>query len=90
MISYIRRATDHNDLVVVVMNFTPVPRERYVVGVPRAGRYDEILNSDASIYGGSNMGNGGHVMTIGEPAHGHAQSLSVSLPPLSCLVLKPS
>ena len=71
------------------MNFTPVPRERYIVGVPRAGRYDEILNSDASVYGGSNMGNDGHVMTLAQPAHGHSQSLSVNLPPLSCLVLKP-
>jgi 1,4-alpha-glucan branching enzyme len=90
VISYIRRAADPRDLVVVVMNFTPVPRERYVVGVPAAGRYDEILNSDAAVYGGGNVGNGGHVTTVAEPAHGHAQSLCVSLPPLSCLILKPS
>ena len=90
VITYIRRAADQDDFVVVLMNFTPVPREQYVVGVPRAGRYDEILNSDASTYGGSNMGNGGHVDTLDMPAHGHAQSLSVNLPPLSCLVLKPS
>jgi 1,4-alpha-glucan branching enzyme len=90
VITYIRRAADPDDFVVVLMNFTPVPREQYIVGVPRAGRYDEILNSDAAAYGGSNMGNGGHVDTIATAAHGHAQSLNVRLPPLSCLILKPS
>jgi 1,4-alpha-glucan branching enzyme len=90
VISYVRRAADPEDVLVVLMNFTPVPRDQYIVGVPRAGRYDEILNSDAAVYGGSNMGNDGHVDTIDTPAHGHAQSLSVRLPPLSCLILKPS
>ena len=71
-----------------MLNLTPVPRERYIVGVPRPGRYDEILNSDATAYGGSNMGNGGHVMATGEPAHGHAQSLRLTLPPLTALFLK--
>jgi 1,4-alpha-glucan branching enzyme len=90
VISFIRRAADPEDFVVVVMNFTPVPREGYVVGVPRAGGYAEVLNSDATAYGGSNMGNGGFVSTVDTPAHGHDQSLAVTLPPLSCLVLKPA
>ena len=90
VITYIRRAANPADFLVVLMNFTPVPRERYVVGVPVPGRYDEIINSDASAYGGTNLGNGGQVCTIAEPAHGHAQSLSVTLPPLSCVVLKPA
>jgi 1,4-alpha-glucan branching enzyme len=90
VISFIRRAADPSDLLVVLMNLTPVPRLEYVVGVPTAGGYTEILNSDAEAYGGSNLGNGGHVSTRPEPAHGHAQSLQVTLPPLSCLILKPS
>jgi 1,4-alpha-glucan branching enzyme len=90
VVSFIRRAADPDDLLVILMNLTPVPRHHYVVGVPTPGRYAEILNSDAAAYGGGNMGNGGHVATTPEPAHGHAQSLSVTLPPLSCLVLKPT
>ena len=90
VITYIRRAANPDDFVVVLMNFTPVPRENYVVGVPAAGGYVEILNSDAATYGGGNLGNGGHVTTESVAAHGHAQSLRVKLPPLSCLILKPS
>ncbi len=89
VISYVRRAADPSDFLVVLMNFTPVPRERYVVGVPAAGTYAEVLNSDAAAYGGSNLGNGGRVATQDQPAHGQAQSLCLDLPPLSCLVLKP-
>ncbi len=90
VISFLRRASDPGDLLVVVLNFTPVPREEYVVGVPREGGYTEILNSDAAIYGGSNMGNGGFVASRSDPAHGHAHSLRLTLPPLSCVVLKPA
>ena len=90
VVTFIRRAADPADLLVVLMNLTPVPREGYVVGVPRGGRYDEVLNSDAAAYGGSNMGNGGQVSTTDVPAHGHDQSVVVTLPPLSCLVLKPT
>ncbi len=90
VVTFIRRAADPDDLLIVVMNLTPVPRERYVVGVPRAGAYAEILNSDAATYGGSNCGNGGHVTTRDEAAHGQLQSLCLTLPPLACLVLKPS
>ncbi len=90
VISFLRRAADPDDLLVVLMNLTPVPREQYVVGVPAAGAYAEILNSDADVYGGSNCGNGGRVVTTDEPAHGHAQSVCVTLPPLACLVLKPT
>jgi len=75
--------------VVVVENFTPVPRQKYRVGVPRAGCYREIINSDAAIYGGGNIGNAGAVYTEPIPAHGHAQSLSLTLPPLGMLMLKP-
>ena len=89
VVSLIRRASDPSDFVVAVLNFTPVPREGYVVGVPRAGGYTELLNSDSELYGGSNVGNGGIVFTQPSPAHGHADSLRLTLPPLGFLLFKP-
>ncbi|HSP24316.1 MAG TPA: alpha amylase C-terminal domain-containing protein, partial [Saliniramus sp.] len=74
--------------LVVVLNMTPVPREGYRVGVPHSGAWKEIVNSDAAVYGGSNMGNGGSVTTTSEPAHGRAHSLDLVLPPLSALVFR--
>ncbi|HEY5275660.1 MAG TPA: 1,4-alpha-glucan branching protein GlgB, partial [Coriobacteriia bacterium] len=59
VVSFIRRARDPKDFVVMVMNFTPVPREDYIIGVPEAGRYLELLNSDAGSYGGGDLGNAG-------------------------------
>jgi 1,4-alpha-glucan branching enzyme len=88
--AYYRIAKDPNDIVVVAANFTPVPRKSYRLGVPRPGCYREILNSDAAIYGGSNLGNAGAVFTEPIPFHGQAQSISVTLPPLSMLMFKPS
>ena len=90
VVSFIRRATNDQDFVVAVLNFTPVPRQGYVVGVPRAGSYAELLNSDSEIYGGSNVGNGGIAFTEPVAAHGHAQSLRLTLPPLGFLLLKPA
>jgi 1,4-alpha-glucan branching enzyme len=75
--------------VVVVGNFTPVVRDGYVVGVPRSGRYLEVLNTDASSFGGSNLGNLGAVEARPEPSHGHPFSLSLRLPPLAVLWLVP-
>jgi 1,4-alpha-glucan branching enzyme len=88
VVSFIRRAKDDQDFVVAVLNFTPVPREGYLVGVPRAGAYRELLNSDADAYGGSNVGNGGTVFTEPIAAHGHHQALRLTLPPLGSLILK--
>src|SRR6185295_10365963 len=79
VISLIRRAHDPQDWLVVVVNFTPVVREGYRLGVPEAGYYREILNSDASVYGGSNVGNQGGLSTEPVGAHGHAQSLVLTL-----------
>jgi 1,4-alpha-glucan branching enzyme len=90
VVSFLRRAANPDDFVVSVLNFTPVPREAYLVGVPRAGSYVELINSDAEAYGGSNVGNGGVVFTDAIAAHGHAQSVKLKLPPLGCLILKPS
>ena len=75
-------------ICVSVLNFTPVPREGYLIGVPRPGSYVELINSDAEAYGGGNVGNGGVVFTEPIAAHGHQQSLKLKLPPLACLMLK--
>jgi 1,4-alpha-glucan branching enzyme len=87
--AFSRHANDHADHLVVVMNCTPVPREGYRIGAPQSGHYVEILNSDASIYGGENIGNAGLVKTIPKPFHGRQQCLSLTLPPLGILLLKP-
>jgi 1,4-alpha-glucan branching enzyme len=88
VISLIRRAADPDDWVAAALNWTPVPRHGYRIGVPEAGYYEERLNSDASIYGGGNVGNQGGLWTEPVPAHGHAQSLDLTLPPLGALILK--
>jgi 1,4-alpha-glucan branching enzyme len=90
VVSFVRRARNQDDFVVSVLNFTPVPREGYVVGVPRAGSYGELINSDGAAYGGGNVGNGGVVFTEAAAAHGQRQSLRLTLPPLACLMLKPA
>jgi 1,4-alpha-glucan branching enzyme len=59
------------------------------VGVPTAGRYRELLNTDAAAYGGSNAGNAGLATAEGVPAHGYPHSLRLTIPPLACVVLKP-
>ncbi len=75
--------------VAAVFNATPVPRYNYRVGVPQAGCWREVLNSDAVDYGGSGVGNGGAVWTTPVPGHGHYQSLNLTLPPLGALFLMP-
>ena len=86
--SWIRRAED--DLAVVVLNLTPVPRPEYRLGLPRAGRWVEALNSDSEHYGGSNLGNLGGVEAREEPWHGQPFSANLTLPPLSGLILRPA
>jgi 1,4-alpha-glucan branching enzyme len=88
VISFVRYAKDPKDAVVMVFNFTPVPRAEYRIGVPVPGFYAELLNSDAAIFGGSNMGNGGGVPSRPVAAHGFDQSISLTVPPLGCLLLK--
>lgn len=84
----IRRGRDVDDATLLVCNFTPVPRTNYRVGVPRAGRWEEFLNSDAPLYGGSGQGNLGGVDSAPVPAHGHRQSLNLVLPPLGLIALR--
>jgi 1,4-alpha-glucan branching enzyme len=88
VVSIVRYARDRQDAVVVILNFTPVPRQQYRVGVPDAGWYVERLNSDAAMYGGGNIGNGGGTAAEPVAAHGFEQSLRLTIPPLACLILK--
>jgi len=88
VISFLRRGACTQDLILVVANFTPVPRENYRVGVPRGGFWREILNSDSQEYGGSGMGNMGGVEAAPLPSHGHYSSLALTLPPLSVVFFK--
>jgi 1,4-alpha-glucan branching enzyme len=88
VISLLRRATDTDDALVVVLNWTPIVRHDYRIGVPEPGYYEELFNSDADVYGGSNVGNEGGRQTDEIEAHGRAQSLSLTLPPLGALMFK--
>jgi 1,4-alpha-glucan branching enzyme len=90
VVSMVRRARDASDFTVMVANFTPVPRPDYRIGVPAAGWYREILNSDAALYGGSNMGNSGGVQSDPIPDHGYEHSISLTVPPLGFVLLKRS
>ncbi|HSF57359.1 MAG TPA: 1,4-alpha-glucan branching protein GlgB [Candidatus Binatia bacterium] len=82
-VTLIRKGKSNATMILVVCNFTPVPRYSYRLGSPRSGYWQEILNSDASEYGGSNMGNLGGVETVPVPLHGRPCSLTITLPPLS-------
>ena len=88
IISFLRKGTDSEDIMLVICNFTPVPRHNYRIGVPRVGSWREVLNSDASLYGGSGHGNFGGVDTTPIPSHGRPYSLSLTLPPLGIVFLK--
>jgi 1,4-alpha-glucan branching enzyme len=86
--SFIRKAKHSKEFVVVISSFTPVPRDRYYIGVPEPGFYEEILNSDSEYYWGSNVGNGGGVWAEPKPMHGYEQSVALTLPPVSTIMLK--
>jgi 1,4-alpha-glucan branching enzyme len=88
IVSYLRYGSDRRDCLLVVCNLTPVVRDNYRVGVPRGGYWRERLNSDAALYGGGNLGNGGGVHANPVAAHGRFQSLNLLLPPLSVLVFE--
>ncbi len=88
VISFLRKSRS-GEPILVVCNNTPMVRENYRIGVPRKGYWRECLNSDAECYGGSGQGNLGGVDTTPLPAHGHYHSLTLRLPPLGVLFLKP-
>ncbi|MBN2495066.1 MAG: 1,4-alpha-glucan branching protein GlgB [Deltaproteobacteria bacterium] len=86
VVSYVRWG-EGRDLL-VVLNLTPVVRQGYRIGAPRPSWYRELINSDAAVYGGSNVGNGGGVHTRTRPMHGHPFSLELTLPPIGALILR--
>ncbi|NGZ09632.1 MAG: 1,4-alpha-glucan branching protein GlgB [Nitrospira sp. LK70] len=88
VISLIRKGHTTQDIILVVCNFTPVPRLNYRVGVPRGGYWQEILNSDSSWYGGSDWGNGGGVEAVPVPLHARSHSLTVTVPALAAVFFK--
>jgi 1,4-alpha-glucan branching enzyme len=88
ILSFLRKGHDDADDLVVVLNFTPVPREGYPIGVPRRGRWNEILNSDAEVYGGSNVGNAGGVEADETNWHGRPAMLKITVPPLGMVVFR--
>jgi 1,4-alpha-glucan branching enzyme len=87
-LSFLRKSRSGRNTVLVVCNFTPVPRENYLLGVPHAGYWRELLNSDASIYGGSGMGNYGGVDSHPVSSHGHYHAIRITLPPLAVMYFK--
>ncbi|HKW89047.1 MAG TPA: 1,4-alpha-glucan branching protein GlgB [Candidatus Acidoferrales bacterium] len=89
VLAFLRRARKADHFVVAVCNFTPVTREDYRVGVPEAGYYREILNTDSSHYGGGDVGNKGGVRAEPVPWNGRPYSLKLRLPPLAAIYLKP-
>jgi 1,4-alpha-glucan branching enzyme len=88
VLAFVRRGSSSRDALVICCNFTPVLRQGYRLGVPAAGSYEEIFNSDSAWYGGSNTGNGGGLQSSPVPHHGREHSLSLTLPPLAVVVLK--
>jgi 1,4-alpha-glucan branching enzyme len=88
IVSFLRRAKNPEEFVVFICNFTPMVEEQYRIGVPEAGYYVELLNSDAAIYGGRNFGNGGGVQSETTPWQGRPFSVNLTIPPLAVLVLK--
>ncbi len=87
--AFLRFGAPGDPPALVVCNFTPMPRHGYRIGVPQGGRWRERINTDATAYGGSGVGNGGGPMAEAMPAHGQAQSISLNLPPLATLILLP-
>ena len=89
IICFLRRGRASDDIAIVVCNFTPEVRHGYRVGVPWGGLYRELLNTDAAVFGGSNIGNAGAIMASTTPCHGRPCSLVLTVPPLATLVFVP-
>jgi 1,4-alpha-glucan branching enzyme len=88
VLAWIRKGRSTEDVIIVVCNFTPVPRVGYRVGVPTGGLWKEVLNSDAAHYGGSGIGNMGGMPAAKVPVHSRPYSLSLTLPPFGAIFLK--
>ena len=90
MFAFARASRDGNRLLVCAANLSPVPRERYRLGLPRSGRWIEALSTDSARYGGSNVGNPDGIEAESIPWHGQAASAEVMLPPLAVVWLVPA
>ena len=90
VLSFLRFGKDRRDVMLAAFNFTPVPREIYKVGVPEGGLWKELLNSDAACYNGSGLGNAGLVQAFEEENHGRPFSMTLTLPPMGMVLLKPA
>jgi 1,4-alpha-glucan branching enzyme len=88
VIAFLRRGEDPADAILICCNFTPVARYKYEFGVPEAGFYEEILNTDSELFGGSNIGNGGLVSSRPIPRHNRPHSIAVTLPPLAVVAFR--
>jgi 1,4-alpha-glucan branching enzyme len=86
--AFLRLGDNSDPPILVICNFTPVPRGGYRIGVPQTGSWEELLNTDAAIYGGSNMGNAGLVEAYASPLHDQPASMSLTLPPLATIILR--
>lgn len=89
VLSFLRRANDPDDYLLVVLNFTPIVRDAYRLGVPELTWYEEIFNSDSQYYTGSNVGNGPGVQAEAVPSQGRPHSIEIALPPLATAIYKP-
>jgi 1,4-alpha-glucan branching enzyme len=90
VLTFLRRGRSEDAVILVACNFTPIPRPNYLVGVPGGTTWREILNSDASIYGGSGWGNLGGLDSLPLSVHDRPRALNLTLPPLACVFLEPS
>jgi 1,4-alpha-glucan branching enzyme len=90
VIAFMRYARGRTHPLIFVCNFTPEVRYGYRIGVPLPGSYVEFLNTDAEVYGGSNVGNLGRVRSEAEPMHGFTYSVALTLPPLAVIGLRPA
>jgi 1,4-alpha-glucan branching enzyme len=88
VLSFVRKNRDQSSVLLVVLNLTPVVRDSYRVGLPLAGFWREVLNSDSEVYGGSNAGNLGGKPSEPIPMHAQPHSAALRLPPLSVVIFK--
>ncbi len=90
VLAYLRKGSDAESVALVVLNFTPMPRTNYRLGVPNVDDWREVLNTDAEVYGGSGVGNMGSVEAAAMPWEQFPRSVSLTLPPLGALILVPA
>ena len=85
---FLRKSDGDDPPLAFVLNMTPEPHQDYRIGLPRAGRWREVLNTDAALYGGSNRGNAGVIQAEDQPHHGRPASAALVVPPLAAVMLR--